>query len=606
MQMTTYRAPILKDEGKVKKIFLRWLAGDSKCLRASVLRKQLKETHHWFFLSRPKRFQVCLQTHLFFSGDVLSLGDIRTCEDELEFVPLSDELIEIRENALKIINRYEGRLGRDAWSKFVAFSEPLSPQYSGLQINNDYPRSLLSDRLMDRINSVQTIKHQEWFKTLVPVVENGSVSYWESNTYDKDSVLQSSYRIGRTPVDTRFDNSINKYKSMVMAPSIDAISEVVEEKDIVDLLLLNQRFKHMRQLQFREQVLTNFDSIEEFENVNSDVRLIDLAMICGCDASDKNCLNSCRQQVISHFSSGLFLQDRYHVRKSESISYLNYSVWSKIGRHDYDFATKYSASICTDVSSKKEALRGIPGGNMFVVDRYLFLGRDELDKYLKYPQLREFIGLNRGETDVSFIEAKLLEAVFEDTSDKKVVWIGNPEQEIQRFRPLDLSYKFSQPIYHIDLFFHPIGRLKNGKFCYIFAMPRDPDAQGGSNHDYLHTKMDEVKRILESELSRDDEVVVLDALIDVYYKSNEIVKSYSNYLNGLSEQDVLNGRVEFLQPITQADYVEPYKSRFEEFQDTLSTQASGNGFKLEFTEVEGYFGTVDGLRCQVKVLDRNY
>lgn len=600
-------SPVLKDEGEIDKVFLRWLVGgDNFCLSSSVLRNQLKETHHWFFLNRPERFRTCLQTHLFYDGDVLTTGDIQTCKEAVSPVQLADNLIEIKERAYEITKAYNNIVDSSAWSKFLSYNEPLSPFFSAIQVNDNTPKSILTQDFILRATIVESIQQESWFSQLIPKVENGFVSYWESNIYNKDSVLQSSFRIGKTPVNNQFNVFTDSLKIDLNISGFSAIAEAVKDEDIVALLVLNQQFKSEWQKQLKGYVNKEFKSIERLDNANFETRLIDLATICGCVATDISCLDNCKKKVAKRFKDSFYLQDEFHVRKSESENHLNFSMWHDNNQIDYDFVANYTSNICTDASSHKEPLRGIPGGNMFTIDKYLFLGKDELDKYLKFPELREFIGLQPGIKDVASIEKKLLESVFEDTAGKKVIWIGNAKRDTKRYRSMQIGQKFSQPIYHIDLFFHPIGRLNNGKFCYAFAMPFKSNSVGKENHTYLYDKMLEVKSRLEAELSKNDDIIVLNTFIKVEYEDYQSIRSYSRYLNVLSQLDNSKSQIDFLQPIVQDDLKNPLKTSLSNSRKMLNSQLTSEGYELKFTDVLGYYYHVDGLRCQVKVLNREY
>ena len=569
--------PVVLDEGTINRIFLYWVSTEpGHCLSDGEFRNYFDYAYQGYFLKNARRYSPCVISHVLYNGNVVNQGQIALCNGVDK---LSGE-DEFARKADAILEKYVGIQDQE-WSEWLEYHKPLSVDFDEVYIN----KNRVSGNYESQIQEIIEIKSNPNYRLLIPTFSDDSlVDGWEAiNT--GVGFISDTLRIRKS--------SRNEMESL--AQKFINIRSEVSKADKDSLLRLNQAFQLSREAAIKNQIS---DSIQAtFGIEKAEVQMLDLTQVCKCQPLDSLCIDSCKKFLELNPLKGN-LQDYFHARQGCNSTYLNPSIKDE----SLPNSTAYLKQLCSDVMSVVDPLRGINGGNFLVTKEYLFMGKDELIRLIASKERRN--RLERGlEADTTLIEKALLQAVFSDSSGKHVVWLGN-SKPVNRYADNDNpSQSYYQPIFHVDLFFQPLGRFGEDSVLHIlFAIPdsTNGDTVKESIQDSIRTYLQEVKRNMMSELMKYDSVSVIELPLQLEINSNDEIENYSNFLNGLIEVD--SNRIRFLQPV---GIIEPDYKRIQRLNFNRILHAGiPNSSQLQIDTVPGVYDRKSGLRCRVKVLGR--
>ena len=338
---------------------------------------------------------------------------------------------------------------------------------------------------------------------------------------------------------------------------------------------------------------------------------------CFCDYSiNRNCSVPCVFDIRGELSS--YFQDIFHVRNfADNQFQLNTADANRCVNAEYT-ASLIQLLTCKGSKSEKDAICGIAGGNMYVTENVAFIGRDELEK-LKVTQTS---WLNDGNgnpiTDEKAITNKLLSLLYANPKGKKLVWVG----------PLNTIYKHSvtkaeagdsvkQPVYHIDLFFHPLGQMSVNNPNEYYYLIADPINVSGYRDDrtaiaYLDSVITETAKLIDSELKAMSLIPKpIELPLGVKYKGERSgnkpksfhVAEFFSSLNGLVELE--NDTMTYYYPKYSSGN-DTYRTRLvDQFRIMSDSIKKAMGVNPHLIPVTSTYGENSALRCSVKVLSRN-
>lgn len=249
-------------------------------------------------------------------------------------------------------------------------------------------------------------------------------------------------------------------------------------------------------------------------------------------------------------------------------------------------------------SNEQEKLT-VEGGNMFVSDNLVFIGADDRSKFEKLSRIE----LLSTSTLVS-------ELVFGSPTQAKVIWIGTNENRPRHYR----QEVGKQPVYHIDLFFHPIGLLDGGKkFTFLFAMPDRAsifphyDRRWNTTVDaYVKFFEDTLKKLEEDICAADLEPDPIKIPLAVQCNARQFdVAGYSAFCNGFVEK--YQGQVDYLFPCFHPEQKVVAPPIYALQQRAVALIREHNGIQVE--EVIDFHMNIRslsdaGARCKSKVIRR--
>jgi hypothetical protein len=248
----------------------------------------------------------------------------------------------------------------------------------------------------------------------------------------------------------------------------------------------------------------------------------------------------------------------------------------------------------------------IQGGNLFVSRDIVFIGRDEKSRFL-------------GDSEQE-ISSLIKELVFGDADHGHVVWVGTEDKRSRMHsRSRDIS-EYNQPVYHIDLFFHPMGFLdptNRNKLTLLFATPRlnytIPTLRNTNVHfrdlnDFFDATLSNLREDLahigiEAEVISVPLVLQFDETSGSQATGYKLISGYSPFTNGLV--DHRDGKTIYLMPHFVDPSLVPVVA---EAQSEASNQVDVHP-RLNVVPVLDHLLNVQGLsdaslRCRVKVLRR--
>lgn len=231
------------------------------------------------------------------------------------------------------------------------------------------------------------------------------------------------------------------------------------------------------------------------------------------------------------------------------------------------------------------------GGNMHVTNNLVFIGKDELNKYS-----------SSSNEDEAAERLKML--VFGTAEGKRIIWIGCGDQGPD-YRNAIASF---QPVYHTDLFFAPLGFVRNnsGKTVlqFIFSSPVIIEESGqtgfGAALTNLQKRFNETLSNLQRQLNEmriTHEFVSIQLPIRV--DDSGRIDRYWSFANGLVNRTL--ERCEFLMPIYVSD---THPTVLNAQMDAIAkiTALGWTVIPISGYELDG--DAMGSLRCQVKVLGR--
>jgi hypothetical protein len=314
-----------------------------------------------------------------------------------------------------------------------------------------------------------------------------------------------------------------------------------------------------------------------------------------------------------------FPQDQFVVRQlngKTTIGIRNGEVAIKDQKNLFDFCR----SMFPSATWREVETLQTEGGNMHVAGNVLFMGRDDFSRYSSTSS-----GFSLSQSgDERLASNRVIQMVYGDTTDKKLIWIGTKGAPRSR---LSVSEIGNQPAYHTDLFFCPLGILNENephKFTYLYAQPEAcfmiPYVEGPL-HPELQALVDwftETDMQLRADLIKngfEPDPVVVPLVLEVVARDKDDTKrplrknerpwvtGYSPFVNGLINEH--HKRIEYLMPqfgqhssvILKTAQNETVRIIAESIPALTITPVTGSEF-------DPYNLSDSGLRCRVKVVDR--
>lgn len=594
------------DSGKISRILL---------MNVSDMRGHCLESlddiknHNRFFIENADQYNPCFVTNMFYNGNVVDwtdYGQVKLCP-ERKNIKLFNEVVEKLSNS---------PIPKDVWSQIVEFNKPFSPKYDELVVRSS--KGLTTDsqkiNLRERTGSERVwlaMSFAESIGELRPVLDEEEI-VWKSNELGIEEpglTLRPDSRMKLVP-DTLFE-----------------FSGSLNQMEILEMMKFQAEYDSM--------VRAHIDSVyQEFRLKNNIecgvIRKLDLPVLF---AGEPCMLISANGLSCIDGRSFDWPQDRFHIRLDGENSFINPA--DETDGITEEVHSKYANSLCCGFQSEHpDNLGGIAGGNMWVTQDFLFIGKNVLHQYLgtiqdgqeRRNQLKQ--GLP---ADKEKIEDALLESAYGSSrKNQKVVWVGtkNALPDYRSYNSDESTYLSSwQPIYHIDLFFHPLGSEdipvneqktdKAKRFIYLRGIPEmycnGPDSVLCTEAfkmitASLDTTYELINRSIESS-NFEVEWIDLPLVLEYGWFDNTHLElsTYSPFLNGLSEK-VNEGHYRYLLPYpTPAGYVWSESIWSERADSSLRTIISNKCVRIDTVAVRSkHYENASGLHCTVKVLARDY
>lgn len=263
----------------------------------------------------------------------------------------------------------------------------------------------------------------------------------------------------------------------------------------------------------------------------------------------------------------------------------------------YQLFAGQALSYGTGIQQKSISLK-FDGGNLFACGPVLFVGEDVyLDSVLQNKQS----ALQREE---------LSQQLCKDFHAQQVVWLSSPSRMIPWpiYGPI---LGVGQPLYHVDVFFMPLGLIhnpKNGQWKYHVAVAKpywwvDGEFTQPAEGEFMQESLDFVANQLR-EITIGGFPVQVSRLPLVFYLNREanLALQYIplSYMNGLVENAGANDRTAYLPSY-----------RFEgnnEMEKEAETELSLLGFKVKWVGGTYSFPKLNlggALHCLVNVVERD-
>jgi hypothetical protein len=509
------------------------------------------------------------------------------------------------------LEQIQSRKGIDSQllSDWIELNQPLGQNYSILGPKvGEKPLDLSELTLEERTDFVVDFSQSVDFEA---VVENDEIVWRSIGNEFATIVVRKSRKTTGLKLNDKVENN-----------NVIEMSLSVEEK----LELLNAQRRYL-------------DSLESYLhssslNGNSNMPLmIEAGQICYCSYNPsglRSCSRTCNVNLLkSEF--GRYFQDRLHVRNNAAGSLIlntaNADFIGRRGKKRYcemteDWAKKLKTMPCSGIECQRDVLCGLAGGNMFVTEQILFIGTDERHRILGSKQLKVNMGLKDNEKDDRIINNALLTAVYgNDIENKSIVWVGT-------YRPVRVHSVHSdvagteayQPIYHIDLFFNPLGTInsKSKDFYYLIGQPEEfgVHREDQTMINDLRSSIDTInKAIMDSLESRDFNPIPIEIPLGVNHEnlSSETDKNayevgiFVALCNGFFEKG--EDSVRYLFPRYSSKVISSFDHDYKRMEnaarDKIHDKLKKVPFKLIFVESATYTGD-SALRCQVKVIARGH
>lgn len=268
------------------------------------------------------------------------------------------------------------------------------------------------------------------------------------------------------------------------------------------------------------------------------------------------------------------------------------------------------------------------GGNMLVSDKYLFLGRNILEKYVgcsngeACKEVLRTIGI---EDYVNRIDSEDITSAIAKISGKNVVWVGTADSKRNYWVADSSKDCFHQPMFHIDLFLSILKYDEGAQgttLTYLLGVPgldncynREKAIQtlGRNSNKFKRLEwqveqlgnhviesadaMDRQLKMYDSNLEINRITIPLPTSFDLYSDSVFTINKYFSYCNGLVEN--YDDRVVFWIPNYPTCKYDRFASRF--YEETCSKLNSNN---IIVQEIPGVYENNAALHCTLLVTDR--
>lgn len=316
---------------------------------------------------------------------------------------------------------------------------------------------------------------------------------------------------------------------------------------------------------------------------------------------------------------GRWMQDKVHVRKKGADDF-ELGVINEHQKEGYENLKQYlkiGPGCFKNDLVESERLRDVAGGNYFKIDNILFIGKDELKKYQTSDSA--FHHLRAENKSRTSIENAIVESVFGTPDMGNLIWVGvNDSILSQSSNSCEWCY---QPFYHIDLFFHPLGRIgQNREFKILVAEPEylNVDGEGDIATNLLEAKLVDFKKAISSikltvsnnlsSMGYSVDWISIPVALDYYPNYNN--KEYLNCayadrilspINGISSRK--KTEITYYLPVDTElteELVKKFYIKVFDYLDGLSLEDQN----VFIQKVNGDFGRNDALNCLVKVVKR--
>lgn len=550
---------IISEESAIKRIFIKQFSKGEHCLSSS---KELNGIANFFRDSVPS-IEPCLQTSIYYSGNIADWRNgVPTCENNLidtirfqfHFKEQVDSLIEL-----------------EMTSAWINANQPFSEKYSLLQIGDG--RKIDMRKWSDRVRIMfisKMLLEVEFYPKLVDDQDPAQIVWISDSTNSK---LLKVFQNPEVDKDRFVDSSLSVSLNLAL-----------------ELLLANRDAEH--------QIVNSLkNSRSPFVNLN--VEYINLNKLCGlCSECDD--IFYCATRINRLMND--FLQDAFHIRYGGNDSFnMNISTVDDLDLEAIEFLKTYTEKVCSSDVVERDSLSATSGGNMFVMDNVVFIGADEIDNY-KIKKHQKLLGLPDS-FSIDNLEDQIKYHTFKKRDDSvNLVWIGTADEQRFRYEKNDASQaKKRQPIYHVDLFFNPIGVLddeEQRRFYYLFAEIDSASCAGDSVCEGLR------KWLIDSEINlaeqlRDQSFLPYPIKIPLEVTMGSgLITDYSILLNGLFNR-LNKDTVQYFIPVnTRVSSV----LQVEAINRISGSKISGR--TLQVLQVRDSYEAYSGLRCRVKVIER--
>lgn len=325
---------------------------------------------------------------------------------------------------------------------------------------------------------------------------------------------------------------------------------------------------------------------------------IDWKYVCG--TAD---VYACSTDILTYLRQ--YAQDQYAVREGVSCLRAVNKPWHQHTlqhqRHRYGL----QLCGCSDTYSKKNTLEKIPvkGGNYFVRNGIVFMGAEIARCFRRCQNWSSTIGLDEGAQPEQINDS--LRHYMVGNNSKAVIWVGHNRPNWNATCNCS-GYPYEgtseQPLYHIDLFFHPFG-IKKGTdtLTYILALLNN------EWHDESVIQTPQYQR-LQKNLKSTDSLLQADILkmnlipkpiyVPLIYGKRPGKDFYIAFANGHSS--ATSSGYQYLLP----KYLDAYGyARYDEVHRAALDSLSKGGI-IDVKEIEEYYGLDNALHCVTKVVSR--
>jgi len=326
---------------------------------------------------------------------------------------------------------------------------------------------------------------------------------------------------------------------------------------------------------------------------------INWKMVCGDLPTD-----SCMDTVKSKLS--IYVQDQYVVRSSGSTHRLYARNRPRFYNDLKRLLQSYASRICgRSVSTVELEDLAIKGGNYAIRNNLVFIGADVASYYLSCENHWRAVGFEEKPT-IGQLEQALFQS-FSGERDGKVIWVGDGDPDTTLWYDCAVEIpenSLAQPLYHIDLFFHPLGlETETDTFHYIIATMIDslhPDTVVKAPR-YINLK--ERLALTDQKLQmalRQIGLVPKPITVPFGFAHTKNNEFFIAFANGHSER-LKNGTFRFLMP----SYLNANSLKFGAY-DSAHVMAldSLERAGVEVVPIWANYGYQSALHCTSKVLRR--
>ncbi len=334
--------------------------------------------------------------------------------------------------------------------------------------------------------------------------------------------------------------------------------------------------------------------------------LLDWEWICD-SKTDTGCQTEVRR-LLRNYS-----QDQFIVRvdsSSSCLAALNRPYHSKsLNRSMNCYASQLCGcskrwDSCAQVALDSLSIRG---GNYFVRDTLVFIGADVASAYKLCSNWWGTLGFKTSPSKDSLEIA--LGRLLTGRSNASIVWIGDkdslPTIDSNYCSSYPLESCHSQPIYHIDLFFHPLGTLNGDTdFYYLFSNLEDSLHPETTKSSYRYKELQErlrrtaenIEDNLKSKMFNPKPILLPLG----FYGDFANTEVFVAFANGISE----NKESEFC--YYMPGYLNSEALRYSDYY-SKAHEAAVHAMLINGLDVETIWANYDynaALNCFTKVLDR--